>query len=76
MRSTILSLKECIKSVSVDAPRLKYTAEDDKALEEYIRKFGENSTLSIRYGMHADREPSPVVTAWHFVSHQVPQEIV
>ena len=66
--------KSDIKSVSVDAPRLKYTAADDKALEEYIRKFGENSNLSIRYGMYADHEPLPVVTAWHFVSEQVPQE--
>lgn len=32
--------KENIKPVPADAPKLKYTAEDDKALEDYIRKFG------------------------------------
>ena len=32
--------KQNVKPVPVDAPRLKYTAEDDVALEAYIRKFG------------------------------------
>lgn len=32
--------KSGIKPVPADAPRLKYTAEDDKAVEDYIRKFG------------------------------------
>lgn len=32
--------KSDVKPVPIDAPKLKYTAEDDKVLEEYIRKFG------------------------------------
>ena len=34
--------RQDIKPVPIDAPRLKYTAADDKAVEDYIRKFGED----------------------------------
>jgi alcohol oxidase len=36
--------KSGIKAVAIDAPRLKYTVEDEKALEDYIRKFGKIET--------------------------------
>lgn len=32
--------KQDVRPVPADAPKLEYTAEDDKALEAYLRKFG------------------------------------
>ena len=32
--------KSGVKPVPIDAPRIRYTAQDEKALEAYIRKFG------------------------------------
>ena len=57
--------QEGIKAVPVDAPRLPYSAEDDKALDAYLRKFGAYSTIGILGVMLTW---CAVVTAWHFVS--------
>ena len=32
--------KPGVENVPIDAPLIKYTPEDDKALEDYLRKFG------------------------------------
>ena len=39
--------QEGIKAVPVDAPRLPYSAEDDKALDAYLRKFGMSPTIGV-----------------------------
>ncbi len=56
--------KQDVKPVPVDAPRIKYTPDDDVALEDYLRKFGQ----FFCFAFYSLLTLQTVVTAWHFVS--------